>query len=245
MHYLGFLVVLQVVCAVHVVKTGRPYWWLWIIFMVPGLGAAAYFIAELLPDFQRSGAAQKLGSNVITLVDPGRNVRQLEEELQACDTVNNRLALARGYIKAGRYGDAVALYEKSLCGVFKDDPGTLLELAAAHFLNANYVAADEILLKLREKAPNYRDTEQRLLYARTLEELGCTQSALDEFQAIERRSTGEETRCRYAMLLEKTGKDPQAQELFREIIKRSARSPRYYRRAQKEWIAIAKQRLKK
>ena len=49
-------IAVQVASAVHVVKTGRPYWWLWIIIIAPGIGAAVYFLAEVVPDLHRDPA---------------------------------------------------------------------------------------------------------------------------------------------------------------------------------------------
>ena len=43
------VVVAQLACLVHVLKTGRPYWWLWIIFGFPVIGLAAYIYLEVRP----------------------------------------------------------------------------------------------------------------------------------------------------------------------------------------------------
>ena len=52
---LGILLVLaQITCAVHVVRTGRNYYWIYIVVFVPVVGMAAYFIAEMLPDLMNS-----------------------------------------------------------------------------------------------------------------------------------------------------------------------------------------------
>jgi hypothetical protein len=238
-------VAVPVACAVHVIKTGRPYWWLWIIFIAPGLGAAVYFLAEVLPELRRDPTARRMGTGIIALVDPGRSLRQLEDELEACDTVKNRQALARGYVAARRYGEAIEQYQRCLSGIFKDDPCILLELAHAQFLHGQYAECGELLGRLETVSPSHRPLDRRLLMARTLEELGDPERALAEYAAIVRQSSGEETRCRYALLLSKMGKQEQAEEVFQEIVKRSRRSPRYYRRAQKEWIAVAKQNLPK
>jgi hypothetical protein len=238
------LALLTVICAVHAVKTGRAFWWLWIIIFVPGLGCLVYFIAEVLPDLHRSSAVRRAGGDLVTIVAPGRSVRKLEEELEVADTVNNRRALARGYLKAGRYPEAVELYRSCLKGVFSDDVGLALELAYALFLNEEYDQAKQKLEELAGAKLGTHDDEHHLLYARTLEQLGHVDAALEQYEAIVRRSSGEETRCRYALLLEKAGQTERARGIFQEIIKRARRSPRYYRRAQRPWIQIARQHLK-
>ena len=44
---LGLLLLAQIACAVHVVRTRRNYYWIYIVVFVPVVGMAAYFIAEM------------------------------------------------------------------------------------------------------------------------------------------------------------------------------------------------------
>jgi hypothetical protein len=244
MHLLGAsVIVLQVVCLVHAFKTGRAYWWLWVILLLPGLGCLVYFLAEVLPDLHRHSAVRRVGSDLVKIVDPGRSLRKLEEELEVADTVTNRQALARGYLKAGRHDEAVELYRSCLKGIFEDDLALSLELAYALHLSGAYEEAKTRLEQLDDKNLGIRRPERDLLYARTLEQMGDPDAALGQYESIVARSSGEETRCRYALLLEKTGRSERARELFGEIVKRARRSPRYYRRAQKKWIKIARQHV--
>ena len=41
---------LQIACCVHVVRTGRPLYWVFILLVFPFLSAIVYFIAEVLPE---------------------------------------------------------------------------------------------------------------------------------------------------------------------------------------------------
>jgi len=244
MHLLGIpVIVLQAICAVHALRTGRAYWWLWIILFLPGIGCLVYFVAEMLPDLQRSSTVRRVGTDLVTIVDPGRSLRRLEEEMEVADTVTNRRALARGYLRAGRHEEAVELYRSCLKGVFADDVGLSLELAYALFLSGAYEEAKQRLEQFDEAELGIRAAERNLLYARTLEQTGDVDGALQQYERIVRQSSGEETRCRYALLLEKAGRTDQAREAFDEIVRRARRSPRYYRRVQKPWIDVAKQHL--
>lgn len=245
MQYLGWLLVLiQVVLAVHVIKTGRTFWWLWIIIIVPAIGSLVYFIVEVLPDMQRSPTVKRLGSDIVTIVDSGRNLRKLREEVEVSDTFKNRQMLARGYMKANMHAEAIEIYQSCLTGIFKDDPSVMLEMALAYFLKEDYFEAKRTLDRLTEHDAAFRPPERRLLYARTLEQSGDTNRALEEYASLVKTSSGEETRCRYAMLLDEDGQSDKAQELYREIVRRARRSPRYYRRAQRHWVNTAKQRIR-
>ena len=45
-------VLLQFVCLVHMVRSGRPYWWIWVIMIGSYLGVAVYFFTQMLPDLR-------------------------------------------------------------------------------------------------------------------------------------------------------------------------------------------------
>lgn len=57
-------VVLQIVLAVHAVRTGRPFIWVFLILLFPLLGSLIYIIAELVPEWERSNALQKLSDDL-------------------------------------------------------------------------------------------------------------------------------------------------------------------------------------
>jgi len=232
-----------VVCAVHAVKTGRAHYWLWIILFFSIPGCLIYFFVEMLPDLRRNPAAKRIGLDLVTVVDPGRNLRRLQDQLEIANTVSNRQALARYYVQAGQHDEAVELYQGCLQGVFKDDPPLTLELSYALFLKGSYDEAKEHLDRLAGTELGTLAPERDLLYARTLEQLGDVEASLVAYETIVRKSTGEETSCRYANLLEKAGQSDKAREIYIEIVKRAKRSPGYYRRAQKLWINAARQAL--
>jgi hypothetical protein len=233
---------LQVACAVHALKTGRAQYWLWIILFLPGIGCLVYFLVEMLPDLRRRGGLEQAGS-LLSLLDRGRRVRLLEEQLDLADTVKNRHVLARAYADAGRLDEAIDLYRRCLEGIHKDDPQIMLELGRAFFEKGSYAEAQQSLLQLQGLHASYRPEERDLLLARTRQALGDTCGALEIYAPLSRRYPGEEARCRYAILLQETGENGKAQEIFNQILVTARRSPRYYRRAQRTWIGLAKRNL--
>ena len=52
-------VLLQIALAVHVVRTRRPFIWLFVILFFPLIGSAVYVIAEIIPELDRSNAIQR------------------------------------------------------------------------------------------------------------------------------------------------------------------------------------------
>ena len=72
---------------------------------------------------------------------------------------------------------------------------------------------------------------------------GRTAEALYEYAALAAYYPGQETRCRYALLLQMTGRVAEARNLFEEIRKTIDYGPRYQYRQQREWYELARRPL--
>lgn len=237
------VVLLDITLVVHAVRTGRPTFWIFVIFAFPLLGAVVYFLAELLPEMLGSRTARRARRDVLQRIDPDREYRALVEALERADTVDNRRALAAELVRRDEAADAVKLYESALVGVHEHDPALLFGLAQAEFARSSWQAAVDALERLTEHNPRYRSPDAHLLYARALEMLGRQGEALAEYQAVSRYFPGEEARARHAMLLKQLGRDDEARSLLDGIVRSVERGSRAYARAQREWIDLAKQNL--
>src|SRR5688500_16053099 len=107
----------QIACLVHIFKTGRPYWWAWIIFIVPLVGVAAYIILEVRPSL----AKVNLHSLLWKLKSSGERIQILGHNLAESSTVKNRLALADELHTARLFDKECEVLVEGLCGPFKDD----------------------------------------------------------------------------------------------------------------------------
>jgi hypothetical protein len=231
---------LQIICVVHVVKTGRSFMWIYVLLFLPGLGVAAYVIVEILPGFFGSRTAHNLRSSAVSTLDPGRELRRRRQALEEADTVDNRRLLAEALLANGNHAEALELYRSTLTGIHADDPGMLLGMARAAYGVGQYDLALRTVLQLGETNPRYQPVEAQLLHARALEALGRDDEAADDYAALVTHAPGEEVRCRYALLLKRQGDRNAAKALFEEILTRSGRAPRHYRRHEQEWIDIAR-----
>lgn len=231
------IVALQIACAVHVFKTGRDFWWFWIILFFPLIGSIIYLVVEVYPEAKRGRAG------IPRPESPRKAIRRLKEELEDTDTVENRLRLADACLEAGMHAEALSAFQPCCQGIYKDDQRVLFGLARAHFHNGDFGGAGKMLGELDRIGARDNLHERRLLAARILEQTGRTDEALKEYEALARVYPGEEASCRYALLLEKTGRGDQASAVFREIIAPARRSEKFFRKKQKEWITTARKRL--
>lgn len=239
MHILAILeLAAQIFFSVHAVKTGRPLYWVFLIVVFPVIGCIVYFIAEYFPDHRQQSRIRRSrgGAGPISK----RRLRELEDNLELNPSMKNKKDLAEGYMNTGRFDKAISLYESCLGGMHENDPAIIEGLCCAHFFKGDFGKAKELLLRLMALRGNREWDEFDLLLARAYEELGETDKALEEYAALERTFAGEEARCRYALLLKKTGNRDEARRIFNEIVKNVRLSPKFHQRAQKKWVGIAK-----
>jgi hypothetical protein len=234
---------LGVTCAVHVVRTGRPYYWIFIVLFFPLIGSLIYVLAELLPDLFGTRAARQAASRARSILDPERAYREASRNLQISPTAYNMCALAEACVERQSYDEAITLYRGALTGVTADAPDIMEGLARAHFLRGDLSEALAVLDDLRAKNPDYRSADAHMIYARSLEGLGRHAEALDEYAALTRYFSGEEARCRHALILRKVGRLADARLLFEEVVRAQKLAPTHYIRAQREWIDLARANL--
>ena len=125
-----------------------------------------------------------------------------------------------------------------------DDPIYALGRARAQFGRSHPQEAVATLDDLRKRWPDYQSAEAHLLYARALEESGRTDDALYEYQAVANYYPGAEARVHYGLLLDKAGRQNEAKAVFTEVLTQLKRAPKYVRRVQAEWIALAEKALR-
>ena len=240
---LVLVVGLQLLCAAHVIRTGRPTQWLFIILALPLAGCLAYFFVEILPELGRSRAARQAVRDIGAVIDPERELRELAERAAKADTVANRAALAEECLRLGRAADAKRLYQACLTGLHVTDHALMLGLARAQSALGEHGDACETLDRLRAAHPGLDCPEGHLLYARSKEQLGEVEQALIEYMALAEYHPGEEARCRLALLLQKTGRVAEARALFEQVVRSVERAGKVYYRAERDWYEVARRNL--
>jgi hypothetical protein len=236
-------IALQLACCVHVVRTGRPMYWIFILLIFSYLAVLVYFIAEVVPDLRNGPEARRVMRNVAKKIDPEREKRNADRQFKLSDTQANRRRLAEESLQTGDHAHAVELYQGALKGLYETDPDLMLGLAKAQFGMGQPQQTRDTLDKLIAANPGFRSKDGHFLYARAVEALGDTPAALHEYENVVQGYPGEEARMRYGLLLVRNGDTNKAKEIFNEILTRSAASPRYYQREQREWIDAAKREL--
>jgi len=239
----GLVLLIQFCFAYHALKSGRPYWWLFVIMGFPVAGCVLYYVIEVFPNSRESRDARKAVRSVVRALDPEKELRARVADVEACGSIDNRLALARECIEHKMYGDAAALYCSCLTGLHENDPEIRYGLANVLVMDGKLEEALAETEHLRRSHPAHRAGEVGLIHARALEGLGRLDDALAELKPLADNYSGEEARWRYGALLKRLGRQEEAQEVFQRMLRNADRQPRHYRDAQGEWLTLARQNM--
>lgn len=244
MPILGAVVLLiQLSFAYHALKTGRPYWWLFVIMAFPVVGCVLYYFIEVFPMSRESRKAEKAVQALAKAFDPDKSLREHAANLEDCGSVENRVALARSCMDRKLYREAAALYRSCLAGVHEKDPDIRHGLAAALLGAGDFTEAQAVVQALRQSHASFRGPEVRLTLAKALEGMGRLDEALAEYRVLADTYAGEEGRWRYGALLLRAGRTAEAGDVFRRMLRNAERMPEHYREMQHEWLALAREQV--
>lgn len=231
--------ILQIALVIHVYRTGRPYWWIWILFMAPLIGGLAYVVVELLPDFRSpDGLFYSLKPRKWRIAD-------MREKLEESETITNRLALAEELFAGGETAEAHEVASECLKGVFKDDPRTLVDVARYKIALARHTEAYAILDKVDTTGNRMLGLELQVLRGDCLTAMERFQEAEEAYQSVVGRFIGEAARVGLALVFEKTGRNEEAVALWKDILKKFRKANPAWRRTERKWYKLAKTKLEK
>jgi hypothetical protein len=238
------LLALDVALVFHASKTGRAQPWCYIILMVPGIGALAYIVVELIPGWFGTYEGQKARARIGRALNPEKAYRALKDQLEIADTIANREALAQECLTLGRFDEAREQYDAILTMPLGEEPGFMLGRARAEFGLGRFTVARATLDDLRGRWPDWESADGHLLYARTLEEDGRIGEAIAEYHALSAYYVGAEPRVRHGLALRKLGREAEARALLADVVLRMSRAPKFARKIQAEWISMAEAALR-
>lgn len=243
MPVIGAVVVLIQFCfAFHVLKSGRPYWWIFIIMAFPVMGCVIYYFVEVFPGSREHRRANKAARSLARVLQPDADLKKRVEELEICGSVDNRIALAAECMNHQMYADAAKLYESCQNGAYAADGAILFGLAEAAVEAGDWSKADAAIARLKKNAPKMRPLETRLLEARVLEGREEIDAALAIYRELLPVFVGLEARYRYGSLLLRLGKTEAAMEMFNEVIKHAKRFASSIEEEER-WASAARQAI--
>ena len=237
---LGPSLILSIILCVHVVRTNQSMYWLWIILVIPWLGAIIYLIAVVLPGLASGSAARGVTRVARDTLDPTREYRAAKAANDDIPTVHSQMRLAKAAAGLGRHAEAESLYGQAAQGIHAQDPTLLLGRATALI---ELGRAGEALPLLESMAPESRTPAADLALGRAYEALGRVREADAAYQTAAGRLPGLEGLGRYAAFLARQGRAAEAREAVTEMDRRIAGANPQFRTEGRAWRDLAARAL--
>jgi len=212
------IIALQVYCIVHVIRNNGRMFWIFPLLIAPVVSAIAYFIVEILPTLQHNRHVRTAKEQIAQKMDPERELRAAQGQLDIADTMANRIRVADALTELGRHKEALPLYQRGAGP--RPDFRTGEKLARSLYLNDRNDEALSVLDVLPRVTGQSDIDRTKLLRARILEDMGRSDEALELYTEIMDRMPGDEARCRCAALLLKVGRKSEAVRVLEEVEQR-------------------------
>ena len=227
----------QLALVFHVFRTGRPYWWLLVLFMAPVLGGLVYFFVEILPGLRFSDPTGGWKPQAW-------RIRDARTRVEENGTVKARLELAALLLAAGQAAAARREAEACVQGVFRDDPVVLAEVARYRLATEDFTAALEVLDRVNAQGDRRLALKLALLRGRALVLAGRQSEAQACLQEAEAGHLGDEPRYYRALSLHLSGRTAEAREIWEEMRRHFRRAGRAWARTERKWFELATARLR-
>lgn len=241
--YLTYFI--QILLVIHVLKTGKNRYWIWLLIFVPLIGGVAYLVIEVFPEFSNSIRGQRAMRGVRNIVNPGADLQRHAAAWEQSPNADNARRYARVLMDAGKLSQADEVLDQALSGFFSTEPNLLLLRARNRFETGDYTEAVEVLEALQSANPEFRSAEGHLLYAQSLEASGRMNEAVDEYRSVAGYFPGVEARYRLALALNVANREADAIHEFEQLINDAGLAPAHFRKSQKKWLGLARDQLKK
>ena len=243
MPFIGFSIIVQILCAVHCVRNRRNNMWLMVIIFLSIPGCLAYAFFEIFPYYAANRQVRAAKAAAVRKLDPQRQVRAAREALGMADTAANRIALGDALVELGSHREAIEHYRFALGKTPAVDRATQLKLARAELESGNAREARTLLDTLSDSNSPSENDRTRLLLARALQECGDTDRALELYQDLSHRLPGGEAQCRRAALLLQLGQPAEAQAALEDVEKLVRRLDRFERNQNRDMYGWATRTL--
>ncbi len=236
----GLVLIFSIVLCVHVVRTGQPMYWLWIILAFQGIGGLIYLIAVILPDLTGGKTARRITIAARETLDPERAYRTARAAYDDTPTVANALRMAGAASGLGRHAEAERLYADAAQGIHAEDPTLLLGRANALIELGRPAEALPLLDELQALSDKgVRTPQEALARGRAYEALGRHAEAQEAYEFAAGRMPGMEALARYAAFLARAGRKAEAADQLAEIDRRIKRADPYFRKEARTWRDLA------
>ncbi|MFI1771692.1 hypothetical protein [Thalassobellus citreus] len=205
------LIALKAYCIYHAYKNNSPYYWYFLIFIIP-FGSIIYLIIHVY----NKRDAEKITSEITNIINPTKKIKDLEKQLQFSESYQNRVNLADAYLGIKDFNNAIIHYLESIEGNLQNDLYVFKQLIECYFNIEDYEKVVLYAEKIKDHL-EFKKSRTQFLYGLALEKIGRVNEAEDNLKAIDIRYSFYNERIIYAKFLYTKGETEAAKEVLEEI----------------------------
>lgn len=211
MHYY-LILLLQGYCIYHMYKNRNPYYWVFLIMFLPGIGCAIYLITQVY----NKRDAEKITTEITHIINPTKKINDLEKQLQFSESYQNRVNLADAYLEIKDYNNAISHYLEALEGNQQNDLYVFKKLIECYF---NVEDFEKVVLYAEKIIDHseFKKSRSQFLYGLALERIGKVDEAETNLKAIDVRYSFYNERLVYAKFLLSRNKTKAGKDVLEEI----------------------------
>jgi hypothetical protein len=233
------IIALQAYCLYHIYKNRKPYYWYFLVFFITIIGPIIYFIINI---YNRRDA-EKIQSEITSIINPTKKIRDLEKKIEFSDSYTNRIQLADAYVHNGDMPNAIINYKHTLKDLDQNDLYARQRLTLCYFQLDDYVGVEEHAEKIKDKS-EFIGSKQQFCYGLALKELGKVEEAETQLKQIDRPYSNYEERLELAKFYLGNNRTSEGTELLQEISNESQHMTKPNRRLYRNTINEVERLLK-
>ncbi len=205
---------------------------------IPVVGCIIYLITQVY----NKRDAEKVQSELVTIIDPGRKVRELEKRLQFSDSYQNRVDVADAYLEIKSYKLAIPHYLEALEDHSQNSFYVINNLVEAYYHIEDY---DNVVLYAERilKETEFKKSKAQFVYALAQEQLENFEVAETHLKQLDIRFSFYEERLVLAQFLLKRNKTADAKDVLESIYEESQHMTKPNKRLYYNTIQEVKQLL--
>ncbi|MDX1278618.1 hypothetical protein [Oceanihabitans sediminis] len=207
------LIALQAYCLYHLIRNRNKYYWIFLIIFLPLIGCAIYLITQVY----NKQKTETITKEVVSVVQPLKKIKALEEQLAFSDTFQNKINLADAYLEVKDYQNAIRVYESALDGYYQNDFYVIKGLIVSNYHTQAY---DQVVMYAERILDHteFKKSQLPFFYGMALEKQGKEEEAEAQLRAIDVRFSNYNERLYLAEFLISRNNKEEGKEILEELM---------------------------
>lgn len=233
------IIALQAFCMYHVYKNQKPYYWYFLVMFIPIIGSLIYIITQVY----NKNDADKIQSEITSIINPTKKIRDLEKKIEFSDTYTNRIELADAYVQNNDMSNAIANYKSTLKDVDQNNLYAHQQLVLCYFQLKDYAGVVDHAEQIKDKS-EFKGSKQQFCYGLALKELGKLEAAEAQLKQIDRPFSNYDERLELAKFYLESDRSEEGKTLLNDIYSESQHMTKPNRRIYRNTIVEVERLLK-